>query len=161
MGEVKICVYYKLAIRLLTAIKLLDHSGDIQEIAYLSRILASVPLRPVHRISAMAIAADKNLLAENYGAASKFLKAIKAKELYGSSNIDQVLAECEEKGYNNALYISPHRPVCCYATFREIPEQVEFLFCDYCDAVYRLEVKQPAEVCCFCKCGTLQESTSK
>jgi len=158
--EVKICVYYKLALRLLTAIKLLDHSGDIQEVAYLSRVLASIPLRPVHRISAMAVAADKNLIAENYGAASKFLLALKNKGLYEGSNIEEVLAQCEEKGFSNAVgYISPQRPMCCYSTFKEIAPEADYLFCSFCDAVFRLEVKQPAENCCFCKHGTLQESS--
>ena len=72
--EVKFCVYYKFAIRLLMTIKLLDHSRDFQHVAFLCRIFASVPLRQVHRIAAIAIAADKNLLARNYGAAASLLK---------------------------------------------------------------------------------------
>ena len=71
--EIKICVYYKLAIRIFVQLKLLDHSDKIQEIAYMTRILASIPLQQVHRIPAIAVAADKNLLAENYGAAHKYL----------------------------------------------------------------------------------------
>lgn len=50
----------------------------------------------------MAIAADKNLIAENYGAASKFLLALKARKLFPNS-IDKALAECEEKKFSNAV----------------------------------------------------------
>lgn len=100
----------------MTTIKLLDYSGDIQKIAYLTRILASVPLRPIHRYAAMAIAADKNLMAENYGAASRFLRSLKARKLFDSSTIDKALADCEEKNFNNAVgYISPQRVMTCFS----------------------------------------------
>ena len=109
-------MYYKLAIRLLVILNLLDHSGDDQKIAYLTRILASIPLRQVHRVAAIAVAADKNLQTKNYGAAAKFLEVLKQKNVLAESNIDESLAECEKEQFINSVgYISPDRPFCCFS----------------------------------------------
>ena len=122
--EVKYCIFYKYAIRLLTTIKLLDHSEDIQQVAFYCRLLASVPLKQVHRIAAIAIAADKNLLAKNYGVAADLLRVIKAKSLYNAENVEEVLAECaSERFLNSDGDISLLRPLCCFSVSSLAPEQ--------------------------------------
>jgi len=159
--EVKFCVLYKFAIRLLMNIKLLDHSRDFQHVAFLCRIFASVPLRQVHRIAAIAVAADKNLLARNYGAAASLLRVLQSKSLYDQQNVAEMLAECEsEKLLNSVGYISTERPKCCYSTFQSVLDE-RYLICNFCDALFMEEVKQPKEQCCYCHYGQLEWRDSK
>ena len=56
-------------------VKLMDAIGSAaeQRIARLCNILATMPVMPVHRLAFIALAAEKNFIAENYGTASGLL----------------------------------------------------------------------------------------
>ena len=70
----KLCVKYKLALKLLILCKSFDFSNEKFQVAKLCSIIATIPLEPAHRLALCAIAAEKNFLCENYGICSQFFK---------------------------------------------------------------------------------------
>jgi hypothetical protein len=72
--EIKTCIAYKFSLQALITMKMLDYTTDKAETARLSRALATAQVRPEHRLVFIYIALEKNLLAQNYGLASHYIK---------------------------------------------------------------------------------------
>jgi hypothetical protein len=100
---VKLSVLYKLAVRILIEIKLIEQSRDLARLAYLSSALATLPLFPRHRLVCLRIAATANLEAHNYGIAAPFLKALFSLEVPDAVTIKHRLQLCEDRKLSNEV----------------------------------------------------------
>jgi hypothetical protein len=70
--EIKVCICYKLLVRLLLEIKRSD--GNLIRSALLTRILADVPAQTKHRIVCLRMAINKNFEAKNFRIAARLIK---------------------------------------------------------------------------------------
>lgn len=72
--ELKMCVSYKLLLVLLLESR--KSENNVSRGAYLSRILADVPVQPKHRLVCFRMAIRKNMTARNYRTAARFIRVI-------------------------------------------------------------------------------------
>eukprot|EP00007_Cunea_sp_BSH-02190019_P000941 CAMPEP_0174231428 /NCGR_PEP_ID=MMETSP0417-20130205/1951_1 /TAXON_ID=242541 /ORGANISM="Mayorella sp, Strain BSH-02190019" /LENGTH=1743 /DNA_ID=CAMNT_0015309311 /DNA_START=239 /DNA_END=5470 /DNA_ORIENTATION=- len=165
---VKLSVLYKLAVRILIEIKLIEQSRDLTRLAYLSSALATLPLFPRHRLVCLRMAAAANLEAHNYGIAAPFLKTLLSLEVPDAAEIRSRLQLCEDRKLSNEapevgvllpqdLTTSPgcFLPCFCFQTFEHIDKVNlgSWLRCSYCAAIFSSAGAKQDDACSYCSFG--------
>eukprot|EP01101_Sappina_pedata_P001764 TRINITY_DN1184_c0_g1_i1.p1 TRINITY_DN1184_c0_g1~~TRINITY_DN1184_c0_g1_i1.p1 ORF type:complete len:1402 (+),score=347.33 TRINITY_DN1184_c0_g1_i1:26-4231(+) len=94
-SEIRECVAYKTALRLLVEIKYLEKSGNKERLAFLAHLLAETCISPKHRVTCLRYASQRNFDAQNYGLAAKFLKALIVRGLNDKIELQAKLQLCK------------------------------------------------------------------
>jgi len=94
-------VAYKLAVHLMIHVRLRENASDKARGARLLKLLASVPIRPDHRVVFTRIAADRNLDAENFGVADELYKILLTRNEVDTAFLQTRRQECENMKLSN------------------------------------------------------------
>ncbi|EGC30766.1 hypothetical protein DICPUDRAFT_157457 [Dictyostelium purpureum] len=186
-NEVNFCVGYRVALNILNEINIIEqkiqketNTDDIASFyesqALLSKFLVDIPLQNNHRIVCAKMAIKYNLLANNFGIASKLIGALTQKsniKLEEKSQYESQLSQCKENHFNNSglpMYICPScksptgadsikcscgRPVrWCFQTFSLIKD-LTFLQCNFCNSTFSINQYEvvPKSICPCCSHG--------
>ena len=165
--EILACVSYKITQKILIRIRAIEKETAglgrdapifirrAVEAAVLTMVLTSLKgLLPRHRVAAMKMAVEKNMMVENYGVSAGWLRTLI--EMAPSGQKPQFLSKlqvCEQNGGTNAKMPLYNR--LCYLTLSLIPPPV--LKCNYCPATYnpRLSGVVSNSRCRTCLQGTV------
>lgn len=125
--------------------------------AELATALTALPLRKQHRVEVLVMAADANMITNNFGTAAQAMHAIKdigvPNELRAS--LRDKYAACSARGFANARQLSI--PRLCYRTLRSFQPGFTGLSCDVCPGKFLPDSGvSSSDVCPSCGCGTLQ-----
>jgi len=115
--EIEYCMRYQFALQILQHID--SPQADHLEKAFLTRILATLPLRPLHRVISIRLAIRLNFNARNYRVAADFIEYLIAKvNPVDRGDLQLKLATCFKEGKTNAdERFSKHScPVCGLVT---------------------------------------------
>lgn len=98
--EMKVCANYKFLLDLLLAMK--GAESDPSREAYLTRVMADVPVQSKHRLICTRMAINKNMEARNYKVAARLIKTLLPLKLMDQSTLEQKLEQCKENGMRNS-----------------------------------------------------------
>lgn len=102
-GDVRFCAQYKLALKLLVELRLLEKDSRNQgAVAQLAAQLAQVALPWKHRQVCLRMAINKNMEVGNYGVAACILRSMLSRELPDRGSLEAKLKKCEEMGLADA-----------------------------------------------------------
>jgi hypothetical protein len=135
-------VYYLVALEILNAIDTLAQSPQARSlpgkmtIAQYAMALTSLPLRDMHRISAILLAVDANMAIEAYGRAAAGMSILKDLGVPPEMRIElrAKYALCTSRGLMDAT--PPPNTRLCWHTLRLIAPGSEVLRCDFCPASF-------------------------
>lgn len=156
-------VYYKLMAQVRIAMEEIRTSSHANSIAgkltyaQLTTALTALPLRPKHRVEALIMATDANMITNNFGTAAQAMQAIKdigvPNELRAS--LRDKYAACSARGFANA---QPQPiPRLCYGTLRVITPGVQEMSCMVCPGRFLMDSGlRVGDTCPCCGCGTVR-----
>lgn len=157
--QVTILVHYGVALELLCALERLSEGvssqdGGQKRLLYASA-LASVPLQPVHRVSALLMSTSANMDVGNFGFAMSALKEIReigVVPLVGAE-LKAKFNACAARGGGNQVPILTKR--FCFYTLKPITTDVQEICCNFCPAFFsvdalRKESLMEREATCLC-----------
>lgn len=106
----RLSVAYKLALKLLIEIKLLekDPSGDKTRIAVFAKLLSDTRLLPKHRVICARMAINKNLDVNNFGVAGRLLQSLVPLQLPDQATTESRLKKCEEEKFQDSSLPAPY-----------------------------------------------------
>jgi len=168
--EIQFCVSYKVALKLLIEIKLLEKDQtNLIKIAFYTRILTTVPIMQKHRIICTRMAVAKNFDIGNYAVAATLIEIILPHNTPDKSALEVKLQKCLENSRKDNKLLPPFNcPVCntqvssgadkcscgrkskfCYQSF-ELITTTTYTWCAICNAVYLEKVLAVGEKCPYC-----------
>lgn len=111
----RLCVAYKLALKLLIEIKLVekDPAGDRGKLAVYAKLLSDARLLPKHRVICVRMAVNKNIEAGNYGVAARLLQTLLPLQLPDHASHETKLKKCEEEKLADGALPPPYTCPAC------------------------------------------------
>eukprot|EP01117_Protostelium_nocturnum_P020077 TRINITY_DN887_c0_g3_i3.p1 TRINITY_DN887_c0_g3~~TRINITY_DN887_c0_g3_i3.p1 ORF type:complete len:1630 (-),score=381.09 TRINITY_DN887_c0_g3_i3:54-4943(-) len=164
--EIKICANYKFLLELLIAMK----DQDANRSAFLTRVMADVPVQAKHRLICTRMAINKNMESRNFKVAARLLKTILPLKLVDQTSLEQKLEQCKENGLRNSTsYVVPcfrctapadygetecsrcnRKFQFCFKTFKPIIKN-SHLQCELCESVFQDDSNLANQVCPVCQ----------
>eukprot|EP01122_Echinamoeba_exundans_P003665 TRINITY_DN13743_c0_g1_i1.p1 TRINITY_DN13743_c0_g1~~TRINITY_DN13743_c0_g1_i1.p1 ORF type:complete len:1530 (-),score=320.26 TRINITY_DN13743_c0_g1_i1:14-4114(-) len=149
--NISAAVCYKFATTLLMEIKKEEESkAPLQRLAYLSLVLARLPVLPRHRIIFMRQAAKRNFDAHNYLLTQALTEELMKKKLPDRLVMEERLTICREKGLKDEADAPPLNPKVCFKTFKRLNTGAKCIKCRYCLAVFADDAVSATSFCPFC-----------
>eukprot|EP01121_Diplochlamys_sp_Union-15-3_P018294 TRINITY_DN6635_c0_g1_i1.p1 TRINITY_DN6635_c0_g1~~TRINITY_DN6635_c0_g1_i1.p1 ORF type:complete len:772 (-),score=105.20 TRINITY_DN6635_c0_g1_i1:5-2161(-) len=156
--RVQFCVMYKMATILLIEIQNLvkeKNPANLTRVAFLSQILARLPLQPKHKIVCIRLAIKHNLEAENYGVAAAFIDILAKKNMTDKADLEKKLSLCNDKNKQNKDIPLGKEDKICHKVWRIIPPDQVYFVCKICRAMYL----ENTVACLYCTTGKVVKVT--
>eukprot|EP00026_Physarum_polycephalum_P001946 Phypoly_transcript_01949.p1 GENE.Phypoly_transcript_01949~~Phypoly_transcript_01949.p1 ORF type:complete len:973 (+),score=217.00 Phypoly_transcript_01949:392-2920(+) len=152
--ELRLCVAYSLALRMLRRLREYEASAEEQDAALLSKLLAGIPIQPKHRVVVMRMAVNKNMAVGNYDSAAKILEMLTSLELPDQALLEQKWMVCYENEFLDSVVLPYDDSKLCFLDLRTHSE--DSTICSLCYATFSEEAAPSGTQCPFCCCGSLQ-----